>query len=357
LLRFGIFLSYQRIYPPEHYQGDIFAEKLREAVEADRLGYEIIWVPEHHLIHFMQVPSVPVLATQIGLNVGCKVGTMVALLTYRHPLISAGELALVDRVLGGRLELGVGRGAYEYEYERLGVPFKEGKDRFQEALDTLEQIWHSPDRAVSYEGRFHSFQEAYVWPRPAQQPHPPIWYAAMTPPSIDWAARNGYHVTNWPFLRDMSDVANVAKTFHTAREEAGGVRGEQRLGILRGTFVARTEAEAAAHIEEALINHRINQRLHFFSQNADPRGVVAPDPVEDEPTDEQIYENMIMGTPEQCLKKIEQYEELGVDDLLLMFDYGPSHEAVLDSLRLFNEEVIRPYRAARRSKTGGVARA
>jgi alkanesulfonate monooxygenase SsuD/methylene tetrahydromethanopterin reductase-like flavin-dependent oxidoreductase (luciferase family) len=355
LLRFGIFLSYQRIHTPEHYHGDLFAEKLREAIEADRLGYEIIWIPEHHLIHFMQVPSVPVLATQIGLNVRCKIGTMVALLTYRHPLISAGELALVDQVLHGRLELGVGRGAYEYEFERLGVPFSEGNDRFREALDTLEQVWHNEDRAISYQGRFHSFDETYVWPRPAQRPHPPMWYAAMSPPSVDWAVRHGYHVANWPFLRDMSSVANVAKIFHAGREATGGVRGQQRLGILRGAFCAPTEAEAASHIEEALINHRINQRLHFFTQNADRRAVVAPDPVEDEPTNEQIYENLIMGTPEQCLEKIERYDELGVDDILLMFDYGPSHKAVMDTLRLFAEEVMEPYRAARHFDTSELA--
>jgi len=169
----------------------------------------------------------------------------------------------------------------------------------------------------------------------------------MTPPTIEWAARGGYHVTNWPFLRDMSAVAGAAEVFHTAREEAGGVKGEQRLGILRGAFAAETEAEAAAHVEEALINHRINQRLHYFTQNADPRGIVAPDPVENEPTHEEIYENLIMGTPEQCLEKVERYEELGVDDLLLMFDYGASHEAVMESMRVFAEGVMEPYRAAR----------
>lgn len=351
MLRFGIFLSYQRIYSPEHYTADLFTEKVAEAVEADRLGYEIIWIPEHHLIHFMQVPSVTILATQIGLNVKCDVGTMVALLTYRHPLVTAGELGLLDRVLAGRLQVGVGRGAYEYEFERLGVPFAEGKDRFVEALDTLERIWHSPEHAVSYEGRFHSFAEAYVWPRPVQRPHPPLWVAAMTPPTIDTAARAGYHVTNWPFLRDMSDVAKVADVFHRGREEGGGIRGEQRLGILRGAFVAETEEEAALHVKEALINHRINQRLHYFTQNADPRGVVAPEPLTDEPTADKIYENLIMGTPEQCLEKIKRYEELGVDDLLLMFDFGPSHEDVMRSMQLFAEEVIKPYRAARRRGT------
>lgn len=355
MVRFGVFLSYQLIHRPEHYHSDLFADKLAEAIEADRQGFDIIWVPEHHLIHFMQTPSVGVLATQVGLNVKCKLGTMVTLMTYRHPLITAGEMSLLDRVLNGRLEVGVGRGAYAYEFERLGVSFSEGKERMHEALDTLEKIWHSPDHSISYEGKFHSFDEAYVWPRPAQAPHPPLWYAAMTPPSITWAAQRGYNVTNWPFLRDISDVEKVASTFHAGREEAGGARGEQRLGILRGAFTAPSEAEAATHVEEALINHRINQRLHFFTQNADPRAVVAAEPVDNEPSAEQVYENLIMGTPEQCLEKVERYEALGVDDLLLMFDYGAEHEAVVNSIRLFGEEVIKPYRAKHAARAGELA--
>jgi alkanesulfonate monooxygenase SsuD/methylene tetrahydromethanopterin reductase-like flavin-dependent oxidoreductase (luciferase family) len=345
MLSFGVFLSYQRIGPPDAYAGtSLYEERLREAKLADELGYDLIWVPEHHLIHFMQAPSTLLLATQIGLNVKAPVGTMVSLLNYRHPLITAGEIALTDHILGGRLQLGVGRGAYEYEFERLGIPFKEGKARFAEALDALETIWHSPDGAVGYEGEYTRFDESYVWPRPLQEPHPPVWYAAMSEPSIETAVRDHYHVTNWPFLSPMSRVAKVADLFHATREEVGGVRGEQKLGILRGAWTAETEADARRHVETALVNHRINQRLHHFTQRADPRGYVAPEPLEQEPTPDEVYENLLMGTPEQCLAKVEHYDELGVDQILLMFDFGAPHEEVLESMRLFGEEVIRPYR-------------
>jgi alkanesulfonate monooxygenase SsuD/methylene tetrahydromethanopterin reductase-like flavin-dependent oxidoreductase (luciferase family) len=344
-VRFGIFLSYHRIYEPEHYEGqNLYEEKLREAIEADRLGFEVVWVPEHHLIHLMQAPSATILATQIGLNVGCRVGTMVVLPTYRHPILSAGEVALVDNALGGRLEVGLGRGAYEYEFERIGVPFAEGKERFVEALDILERIWRSEDRAVSYDGKYHSFEDAYVWPRPIQRPHPPIWIGAMTPPTIEWAVRRGHNVTNWPFLRDMDVVANVARVFHETREDIGVARGEQKLGILRAAYVGETEEQAAAQVEHALINHRINQRLHYFTQNADHRGYVVPESVDNEPSPDEVYENMLMGTPEQCLEKVERYHELGVDELLLTFDFGPSPDEVLDSMRLFAEQVIKPFR-------------
>jgi alkanesulfonate monooxygenase SsuD/methylene tetrahydromethanopterin reductase-like flavin-dependent oxidoreductase (luciferase family) len=344
-VRFGIFLGYQRIHAPEHYgDANLYDEMLEKAKLADELGFEILWVPEHHMIHLQQAPSATLIAMQLGLSVSCQIGTMVVLPTYRHPVLTAGEIAVVDNALHGRLEVGLGRGAYRYEFERIGVPFAEGKERFVEALDILEALWHSEDAGVSYDGKFHQFEEAYVWPRPYQRPHPPVWVAAMTPPTIDWAVRKGYHVASWPFLRDMSAVASLAGVFHEAREETGGVRGEQRLGILRATFAAGTEKEAASHVEEALINHRINQRLHHFTQNADPRGVVAPEPVENEPTPGDIYQNLIMGTAEQCLEKVERYHELGVDDLLTTFDWGPSHEAVKESMRIFAEGVIRPFR-------------
>jgi alkanesulfonate monooxygenase SsuD/methylene tetrahydromethanopterin reductase-like flavin-dependent oxidoreductase (luciferase family) len=347
MLSFDVFISYQRIHEPEAYSPTgFYQEKLAEAVAADQLGYDVIWVPEHHLIQFMPAPSTLMLATQIGMRVQTRVGTMVSLLNYRHPLITAGEIGLADQILEGRLELGVGRGAYEYEFERLGIPFKEGKDRFAENLRALEEILHG-DGAISFEGEFTSFDASYALPRPVQDPHPPIWYAAMSEPSIDMAVRDGYHVTNWPFLSPMSRVETVASAFHGAREAVGGVQGEQRLGILRGAWTAETEGDARRHVETALINHRINQRLHHFTQQADPRAYVAPEPLEKEPSDDEIYENLIMGTPGQCLEKLEQYEQLGVDNVLLMFDFGAPHDEVLASMRLFAEEVIRPYRERR----------
>jgi alkanesulfonate monooxygenase SsuD/methylene tetrahydromethanopterin reductase-like flavin-dependent oxidoreductase (luciferase family) len=342
-MRLGLFLAYQRIHEPERYEANLFQEMLEEAVEADRLGFEVIWIPEHHLIHLMQAPSVAVLATHIGMAVKCKVATMVTLLNYRHPLITAGEMATVDNILQGRFEIGIGRGAYEYEFERLGIPFKEGKERFAEAMEALETIWGS-DEAVSFEGKFHQWDEAFVWPRPYQHPRPPMWVAAMTPPTIDWAVRAGYHVTNWPFLRDFSAVQSVCDIFHGAREEIGVARGEQRLGMLRGAYVAETEAEAREVLEDAIIAHRINQRLHYFTQNSNKHGYVQPEPVQNEPTPDEIYENLLIGTPDQVLEKLEMYHEAGIDDMLLNFDFGPPTDKVMRSLGLFADEVMRPYR-------------
>src|SRR5699024_5468750 len=115
---------------------------------------------------------------------------------------------------------------------------------------------------ASLDGEFYSFPEAAVWPRSHQEPHPPIWIAAMSPPTIEWAASQGYNVANWPFIRPMSVVKDVAETFHAAREAANGERGKQKLTVLRTGFLTQSADELEQRIDQALINHRINQRLH-----------------------------------------------------------------------------------------------
>ncbi|WP_194396323.1 LLM class flavin-dependent oxidoreductase [Microbacterium atlanticum] len=342
---FSIFFSSQRIHEPKDYSRTLLDEKRDEAVLADKLGYKRIWVPEHHLIHFMQTPNALMFAQHVGHGLDIRVGTMAILLTTRHPLISAAEIAMADNSLGGRLDVGVGRGAYEYEFERLGVPYSENKERFAEALEVLEQIWADPNYNVTHHGKYYDIDNAAVWPHPVQTPHPPFWMTAMTSPTIEWAAERGYNVSNWPFIRPMSAVEETAATFHRGRAKRadGGV--DQQLTILRGVAPSYDEAAIEKRVDEALINHRINQRLHYFTQTADPRGYVAPEPLEKEPSRAEVRENLIFGTPEECLRKVQAYADLGVTELMLMFDFGPTHEEVMEGMELFAKEVMAPFNA------------
>lgn len=254
---------------------------------------------------------------------------------------------MADQALDGRLDVGVARGAYEYEFERLGVPFSESKERFAEALRILEQIWADPNYNTSFHGEFFDFDNAAVWPHPVQTPHPPLWMTAMTSPTVEWAAAQGYHVSNWPFIRPMSAVRETAERFHAGRASRATQVPGQQLTILRATATSRSEEVLEKRVDEALINHRINQRLHYYTQSADPRGYVEPIELDNEPTREQVRENLIFGTPEECIAKIEEYEALGVTELMLMFDFGPTHEEVVESMELFAAEVIRPFRNRR----------
>jgi alkanesulfonate monooxygenase SsuD/methylene tetrahydromethanopterin reductase-like flavin-dependent oxidoreductase (luciferase family) len=346
-MEFSIFLSLQRIHRPGEYGTSLYEEKRLETIAAEQLGYDMVWVPEHHLIHFIQGPSALLLAVHLGRDVSIPIGTMAVLLTTRHPLITAGELAMADQLLDGRLVIGVGRGAYEYEFQRFGMDFTEGRERFAEVMDILETIWASEGYSAKYDGKFFSFEEAAVWPRPVNRPVPEsVWIAAMTQPTIAWAAGKGYNVSNWPFIRPMSDVEAVSQKFHDNAVNEG-----QKLTILRQTAVSHSEAELEKCIDEVLINHRINQSLHFYTQKSDESGYVHPEPLANEPSRQDCRENLLFGTPEEILAKVEEYDRLGVDELMLFFDFGPTHEEVMKQMELFATEVITPFKARQKSLT------
>ncbi|MGF7160771.1 alkanesulfonate monooxygenase SsuD/methylene tetrahydromethanopterin reductase-like flavin-dependent oxidoreductase (luciferase family) [Rhodoligotrophos appendicifer] len=348
-MEISIFLSHQRLAPDETHDTNLYAEKLAEAKLADQLGFACIWVPEHHLIQFMQAPNGLLLASFYGAHVSCDIGQMVNLLLYRHPLVSAGEIALTDQLLNGRLQLGLGRGAYDYEFRRLGITWDVAEAKFLECVDVLEKVWASPDRGIAYDGQFFKFDKTYVWPRPAARPHPPVWYAAMTPPVIEFAAQKGYNVATWPFLRPMSFVEEITAKFHAARERAGGAQGKQKLALMRPVFVGKTEEEARRAAPTMLSNHRLSQWIRLAEAEADDRGYVSPRPLENEPSLEETFEVMIAGNPEQCLAKLERYEKLGVDHFITWFDFGMEHAQNLETMQLFAEEVMEPFRRSRAS--------
>ncbi len=344
-MKFSVFLSLQRIHRPEEYSTGLYEEKRRETIAAEALGYDMVWIPEHHLIHFIQGPSALLLAVAVGREVSIPIGTMCVLLTTRHPLVTAGELAMADQLLDGRLVIGMGRGAYEYEFQRFGMDFSEGRERFIEVLDILHTLWESENYSISYDGKFFSFEESAVWPKPVNRPDPSsVWVAAMTKPTIAWAAGLGYNVSNWPFIRAMDDVEEVSRQFHENKINPG-----QQLTILRQTAISYSEAELEQRIDEVLINHRINQSLHFYKQKSDASGYVFPELLDNEPTRQECRENLLFGTPEEVLAKVEEYERLGVDELMLFFDFGPSHEEVMEQMELFAKDVIAPYRLRQKS--------
>jgi alkanesulfonate monooxygenase SsuD/methylene tetrahydromethanopterin reductase-like flavin-dependent oxidoreductase (luciferase family) len=346
-MEISIFLSHQRIRDDKVYSTDLYAEKLEEAKLADRLKFDCIWLPEHHLIQFMQAPNGLILAAFYGAHVSCHVGQMVNLLLYRHPLISAGEIALGDRLLNGRLQLGIGRGAYNYEFKRLGIPWETAEAKFQECIDVLEKVWASPDRGIAHDGQFFKFDTTSVWPSPVSRPHPPVWYAAMTPPSIEFAAERGYNVATWPFLRPMSFVEDVAAKFHATRERAGGEKGKQKLAVMRPVYVAATCEEARRAVPTMLDNHRLSQMIRDAGVSLNDRGYIAPAPLASEPTLDEAFEVMIAGNPQQCLEKLELYERLGVDHFITWFDFGTEHAQNVETMQRFAEEVMIPFRRSR----------
>ena len=137
MMTFGLFLSFMQIY--EEQRGlDMYKNMLELAILADDLGFDNVWVPEHHLIHYIPAPNALLVANQVGQYVkNATVGTAVVLLPFHHPLAIAGDIAATDNMLNGKFELGVARGAYKYEFDRFG----QSSGTAGPALMSLSKSW------------------------------------------------------------------------------------------------------------------------------------------------------------------------------------------------------------------------
>ena len=159
----------------------------------DQNGYDAVWLTEHHFNDYSVCPSIPVIGTYAAARTKhIRIGTGVCLAGFYHPLRLAEEIALLDILSGGRVNWGAGRGFDLKEFQAFGVPVEESHARFRETVDIVLKAW-TTDR-LTYTGKYFSFDNVEVLPKPLQQPHPPVWTAASSPSAIEWAASVGYSI-------------------------------------------------------------------------------------------------------------------------------------------------------------------
>ena len=159
----------------------------------DQNGYDAVWLTEHHFNDYSVCPSIPVIGTYAAARTKhIRIGTGVCLAGFYHPLRLAEEIALLDILSGGRVNWGAGRGFDLKEFQAFGVPVEESHARFRETVDIVLKAWTNDH--LTYAGKYFSFDNVEVLPKPLQQPHPPVWTAASSPSAIEWAASVGYSI-------------------------------------------------------------------------------------------------------------------------------------------------------------------
>jgi alkanesulfonate monooxygenase SsuD/methylene tetrahydromethanopterin reductase-like flavin-dependent oxidoreductase (luciferase family) len=331
-VQFGMFLPYQVFHLGDE-QESLNSRMLETAVVGDQAGCDYVWAPEHHFVHFLQSPSALINVTQIAQHVTCRVGTAVIVLPYHDPIKLAGEINQVDRIIGGRLEIGVARGAYKYEFEKLDLDFTQSLPTYIETLDSLRLLLETEESPVSFHGDYVNFDDVYIWPRPYQKPTAPIWVGSQSPVAVKDAARRGYNVLNSLFLWDDEHVATIAKAFKEGQEEGG--HSDTKLGLTRYSMIVEKESEIDDRLEELVYGWRIHQQLHDFSQNSDAIGRVASKPQQNEPTLADLRKSLMIGTAEMVAEKLDFYREVGVSLVNLNQSFGSEHGRILDSTRAF----------------------
>ena len=294
----------------------------------DQTGYDCVWLAEHHFNTYSVCPSINVMATHVAARTKTlRIGMAVSLAAFYHPLRLAEEVAMIDVLSGGRVNWGAGRGFDRTEFETFGVPVDESSDRFRECVEIVLAAWRQ--ERVTYRGRFWSYRDVEVLPKPMQSPHPPVWLAASSPDSIRRAAETGHDILQDPHATH-AEIGRKRELYFEVLRERGFPTEGRVIPTARLLAVGATEAAAEA-VARAGAQWTV-------SSYPNPSKRASPPPWQQradvDPVERYMNDVVIRGTPEQVADKIvELRDSIGVDYLMC----APlSHE----TFTLFTEKVL-----------------
>jgi alkanesulfonate monooxygenase SsuD/methylene tetrahydromethanopterin reductase-like flavin-dependent oxidoreductase (luciferase family) len=275
-----------------------------------------------------------------------RLGTAVAVAAYWHPIRLAGEAALFDLLSGGRLEFGIGSGAYQREFDRMqpGLKQPDAYKYMQEMLPALKALW-----AGDYEhnGEYWSFPTATSVPKPVQKPHPPLWIAARSPVTFDYAIANNCNIISWPLTRPFDEAELYKRQLDEAIAKAPGCK-QQLFAMMRHTALYENKAghDSAIRALQSSMGCFENLFRNFGDVvNGFPKQIPLDELVEREQYDpKMLEENLMFGSPDSAIEKLKRYEALGVDHFAYLASMNWSHKEQKRSLELFCQEVIPEFR-------------
>jgi alkanesulfonate monooxygenase SsuD/methylene tetrahydromethanopterin reductase-like flavin-dependent oxidoreductase (luciferase family) len=238
-------------WPEDRSAADVYRNELDQMVEADRQGYHAVWLAEHHFSRYGISPSLHLTAAHVAARTRrLRIGTAVTILPFYHPIRVAEEIAMLDVLSEGRLDWGVGRGYQGHEFAGFGVDITKSHLIFREQLEVVKRLW--TEERAGHEGELFRFAPLELLPRPVQQPHPPIWIAALSPSTLEWAADHGYAILTDQFS-PWFRIEEMRAVYFERAARAGADATRFDLPTLRQVYVGETTARARAEAAPALL--------------------------------------------------------------------------------------------------------
>jgi len=305
-------------------------------------GFDIVWAAEHHALEMTIAPNPFQILTWWATHTDrIRLGSGVVNASYWHPINLAGEAAFLDLISGGRLEFGIGSGAYQREFDRMrpGLKQSDAWKYMQEMLPVVQALWKGD---VEHDGEFWQFPASTSCPKPVQE-NPPIWVAARSPITFDYALRNDCNVMSWPLTRSFSEAELYMQQFEETLAKYPNAR-RPRFAMMRHAAVYENQSSRDAAIDA--IRLVLGQFESLFRNiggvtNGFPKQI----PLEElanreEYNADMLEENLLFGNPDEVIAKLKRYQALGVEEFIYYASMGLSMEEQKKSLKLFCDQVI-----------------
>ena len=335
-----------------------FDEAFAMAEAAEMGGLDGVWLAERHFaapLNAMDtggfgIPSVvsaPLILSSaiVARHPNLRVGVAVNVLPLAHPVRMAEEVATLDHISRGRVEFGVGRSGFHRAYEDYGIPYSESRERFQECLDVIVAAW--TNERFSYQGRYYSFNDVCVVPKPYQKPHPPLRIAASNKETLPRVAHAGLPV--FVGLRAMDRPALVEGLDEYRRTwKAAGHDRDSSVYLRIPVYVGETDGRAFADAEDSTMQafQRLSQSFLISATVAasspDKEGVQRAQRLSALSYEELLRDRLAYGAPDTVANLLREIiAELGLDGVIAEVNVGGgiSKEKVLASVNRFATEV------------------
>src|SRR5579883_552821 len=311
---------------------DLYAKWLEQIDVADELGFTTAWFTEHHfhqLGGMMPSPQL-IMAAVAQRTKRIRIGTAVTLLALHNPLRIAEDLAVLDVMSGGRVDVGIGRGMEWLNYAAFGSDWRTSQERCEEGVDVLREAWTSD--CFSWHSEFLECDGVRLMPKPVQKPHPPIWFTANRDPNhFKWVGQRGLNLMTIPWTNPSFDMAApLVGQYREALREAGHDPASREVLSLFPVYVSDSDEQAQREVETYWQNMRgIVAAARGDTRREDPSAVLIAD------------DRALFGGPKSVRRQVERIrDEIGPTHLCLQFHFGGlPQDLVLKSMRLFMTEV------------------
>jgi alkanesulfonate monooxygenase SsuD/methylene tetrahydromethanopterin reductase-like flavin-dependent oxidoreductase (luciferase family) len=349
-MRFGTYYFLQA--PPGTSHEEVVQREFAQILLSEELGYDTVWLTEHHFIEYgISVSPLALAAAIAGSTKRIGIALAAVILPFHEPLRLAEEIAFVDLLSKGRLRVGIGRGNRPIEFAGYRIPQEENRERFSEILEVMIQAW-TQDK-VSFHGKFFHIDGIPVLPKPSQKPHPPLMLVCVSPETIQMAARRKWPMLNSILFGPFTQITQSRDIYIAAMREAGHSETDvqnalQSWGVSRHIYVAPTDAQALREAEAAerwyqqsLARFLIPENIDTAAPALQPQFRAIADRLKTVTWEKLVEETVLFGSPERIVDRVHEMKEAGVGELLCWMNFGGlPHELVTRSMRLFAEKVM-----------------
>jgi alkanesulfonate monooxygenase SsuD/methylene tetrahydromethanopterin reductase-like flavin-dependent oxidoreductase (luciferase family) len=354
-MQFG-WLTLQMSPSPEQ-DGQRIGEMIEQVVACEKLGFSDVWLTEHYFTGESVYNDSLMFAAALAMKTErIRLGFAVVQTPFHHPVQLAVQLALLDNLSNGRIDVGIGKGTVynEYEFVGYGLRSTDSRERMEEAVEILERAW--TESPLTFEGKFHKLHIPAIRPKPVQQPGPPLWRSVISPGSFTECGKLGL-----PILTARLPVNRIKERWQIYADaiDAGGHAAEKKKRLLeqsalwRNVYVADSQAQAEDELAKLLYDAR-DHLIHMRQQYNPPDFEIEPSALNawNDPrvsTDAAVKEALALGslygTPARVREQVAELRDVGVRHLLCQTAFGAmDHAQNLASMRRLGEQVMPAFR-------------